>query len=115
MRETEEEVRRRQARHKPVGSIYCPSSSSHHQPHAHSLTCGLCSGNLQAGVRVTLTGILRVEFEPSNMARRRPWQRLRVIFVAEPSSPGQLPKSIPNYEVSVGGAVSMVNKRITAR
>lgn len=53
----------------------------------------------EAGVRVQLTGILRIEYEPCKLPRR-PYQRMRVIFLACPVNPGQLPKSIPNYEVS---------------
>ena len=52
----------------------------------------------EAGVDIKLTGILSVQHSPSY-----DYTRMRVIFLAEPINPDQLPKSLPDYE-SVGAA-----------
>jgi 8-oxo-dGTP pyrophosphatase MutT (NUDIX family) len=47
----------------------------------------------EAGIDITLKGILSVEHEPHDG-----YVRMRVVFYAEPVDPQQLPKSIPNFE-----------------
>jgi hypothetical protein len=59
-----------------------------------------CAGSDSDGLRreqVELTGILRIEFSPAR--QRHPYCRLRIIFLARPVDPEQLPKGVPNYEV----------------
>jgi 8-oxo-dGTP pyrophosphatase MutT (NUDIX family) len=59
----------------------------------------------EAGIEVTLKGILGFEYNPCGMNQRSSSYlvRMRVIFYAEPSVAGlqQLPKSCPDFE-SVG-------------
>eukprot|EP00743_Colponemidia_sp_Colp-15_P003619 GILK01003905.1.p1 GENE.GILK01003905.1~~GILK01003905.1.p1 ORF type:complete len:375 (+),score=27.41 GILK01003905.1:93-1127(+) len=47
----------------------------------------------EAGIDVVLKGVLRFEHTP-----QRDYNRMRVIFYAEPADATQLPKSIPDYE-----------------
>ncbi len=62
----------------------------------------------EAGIAIEITGILRIEFSPSELQQqkkssRTPYARMRVVFLGKPKDPLQLPKGIADYE-SVGAA-----------
>jgi 8-oxo-dGTP pyrophosphatase MutT (NUDIX family) len=61
----------------------------------------------EAGIRIELTGILRIEFMPSRPLRRREgsagYCRMRVIYLGRPVDGQQLPKGKSDFE-SVGAA-----------
>lgn len=48
----------------------------------------------EAGVRIVLEGVLRVEHTPHPEGTAR----CRVVFVARPETPGAVPKSVPDAE-----------------
>eukprot|EP00128_Syssomonas_multiformis_P001312 Colp12_sorted_trinity150504_noHs@7025 len=56
----------------------------------------------EAGIDVTLTGVLRVEYSPHRNGNFS-YVRMRVIFTAKPKDETQRPKSLPDYE-SVGAS-----------
>ncbi|KAI8853629.1 NUDIX hydrolase domain-like protein [Chytridium lagenaria] len=47
----------------------------------------------EAGIKITVKGVLRVEYTPSQHGFR-----MRIIFYAEPNDPAQKPKTIPDIE-----------------
>merc|ERR1711998_179920 len=49
----------------------------------------------EAGVAVTIQGLLAIEYQPCEGGK---YLRMRAIFYAEPTSPGALPKSVPDFE-----------------
>ncbi len=48
----------------------------------------------EAGVAITLTGVLSIEYSAS----RDGHARMRAIFLAEPVDPDAVPKTLPDYE-----------------
>ena len=55
----------------------------------------------EAGVEITLEGILSIEYAPHRHGKGDYYARQRVIFLAKPKYPDRPPKSDPDYE-SVG-------------